>query len=827
MMKKVLVVGIIVLFVCMSVIPSSGITIKNSESLETNKENEMLGNSPPYAPSNYYPCGELDVSVNVNLSWDGGDPDHGDTVTYDVYLGHYPNPPKIATVGPYPWNQTRIKYDPGTLEYRAPYYMKIVACDNHGASTAGPECWFITKHRPMEPLINGPTSGEAGVEYDYAFVSTDPDGDDFFYFIDWGDGTDTGWIGPYPSGEEIIRSHSWSENGIYNIRAKVKNYWGDESVWSVLPVSIGNHPPDAPTIDGPVNGKPGVEYDWTFEAIDPDGDDVRYYIDWGDGTTTDWTYRYPSGEPVTVSHTYSCYCVVTIAARAKDIYGAIGDWGELIVIVSKSSQQSISIPSSQSVIPLTANIVNDDILTNYDLPSIPLIGRKTIYVDDDNTEGPWDGTIDHPYQHIQDGVDNANWDDKVFVFNGTYLENVIVDKKMSLIGENKTTTIIDGGGIDDVVLIDGNIYGVTIRGFTIQNSGDDAWDDAGIDIHAESEGNTITGNIIRNNGWYGICCIGEWYPYYTGNNIIYDNIVINNEFGIFLDMCFYNEIYDNYVADNKYTGIFVGTTLTKANMEDLLLYEYYNDVYRNTITNNGDGIDVSLPYTNVYDNDITNNTKGILLAAPNHIECAYSNIYQNNIMNNAKGITITAGICSSATVYNNIYQNDISNNVMGITIELGNCAGGPIQVGDNNIYQNNITYNEKGISIFKSGSGASFIRNNRFYHNNFVGNTEHAYDEERNIWDNGSVGNYWDDYNGIDILPPYGIGDIPYNVPPRTLFNKDRYPLMGPWPDVSPYNNNQANQNSQSNSQQSINPLFLRFLERFPLLERLLILLIN
>lgn len=51
-----------------------------------------------------------------------------------------------------------------------------------------------------------------------------------------------------------------------------------------------------------------------------------------------------------------------------------------------------------------------------------------IYVDDNNTEGPWDGTLDHPYQFIQDGIDNASNGDTVFVFNGHYDENVVVDK---------------------------------------------------------------------------------------------------------------------------------------------------------------------------------------------------------------------------------------------------------------------------------------------------------------------------------------------------------------------------------------------------------------
>ena len=68
---------------------------------------------------------------------------------------------------------------------------------------------------------------------------------------------------------------------------------------------------------------------------------------------------------------------------------------------------------------------------------------NTIYVDDDNTAGPWDGTQEHPYQHIQDGVDAASEGDIVYVFSGTYFENLRIEIPVILIGEDKFTTIID------------------------------------------------------------------------------------------------------------------------------------------------------------------------------------------------------------------------------------------------------------------------------------------------------------------------------------------------------------------------------------------------
>ena len=69
-------------------------------------------------------------------------------------------------------------------------------------------------------------------------------------------------------------SHTWEEDGAYEIKAESMDIWGD-SYWSDKHIIfIGNQPPDPPTIDGPQCGDAGVEYEYTFKAYDFDGDDV-------------------------------------------------------------------------------------------------------------------------------------------------------------------------------------------------------------------------------------------------------------------------------------------------------------------------------------------------------------------------------------------------------------------------------------------------------------------------------------------------------------------------------------------------------------------------
>ena len=73
------------------------------------------------------------------------------------------------------------------------------------------------------------------------------------------------------------------------------------------------------------------------------------------------------------------------------------------------------------------------------------------------------------YLTIQQGIDQANDGDTVFVYNGTYNENIVIDKSLSLIGEDYTTTFINGRDVGNVIKI--NADGVTIKGFTIQYGG--------------------------------------------------------------------------------------------------------------------------------------------------------------------------------------------------------------------------------------------------------------------------------------------------------------------------------------------------------------------
>ena len=85
-------------------------------------------------------------------------------------------------------------------------------------------------NKPEKP--SGTENGKVGVEYTYCTTTTDPDNDDVYYWFNWGDGNNSGWIGPFASGETVCVNYTWAAKGTYQIKVKAKDTNGQESPWS-------------------------------------------------------------------------------------------------------------------------------------------------------------------------------------------------------------------------------------------------------------------------------------------------------------------------------------------------------------------------------------------------------------------------------------------------------------------------------------------------------------------------------------------------------------------------------------------------------------------
>ena len=191
---------------------------------------------------------------------------------------------------------------------------------------------------------------------------------------------------------------------------------------------------------------------------------------------------------------------------------------------------------------------------------------KTIFVDDDNIIGPWDGTQKYPFRLIQDAINYSCDGDSILVFNGTYNENVLVNRSINIQGEKKETTIIEGNGSDKVIFITAN--SCNISGFTIRNG------NTGIYMFTESS--TITENICKDNN-IGIGCTLSSY------NLIKSNLCINNNKGIRFDWhSGNNTITQNKIINNKQLGISI-----RLNSND-------NIISHNSIENNRLGIELEI-----------------------------------------------------------------------------------------------------------------------------------------------------------------------------------------------------------------------------------------
>jgi parallel beta-helix repeat protein len=171
-----------------------------------------------------------------------------------------------------------------------------------------------------------------------------------------------------------------------------------------------------------------------------------------------------------------------------------------------------------------------------------------IYVDDDNTAGPWNGTKEYPYQTIQDALGNVFDGYTIYVMNGTYHEHVYIQKRITLMGEKPETTIIDGDGLDDVVTI--AVPDVKIIGLTVQHSGQQLLN-AGIKTLSLNSNATFENNILQNNA------IGLFlnYGYAPSWNIVRNNTIRNNVKGIYTHWANNGDIRGNTITQNAENGL--------------------------------------------------------------------------------------------------------------------------------------------------------------------------------------------------------------------------------------------------------------------------------
>ena len=190
---------------------------------------------------------------------------------------------------------------------------------------------FGVSFEPLSCDANGPYEGNImeDIEFDSSVTGGIPPYD---YLWDYGDGN-TSSGDPHPT-------HNYANAGNYTVILTVTDSINDtasDTTWAYI-----NAPPDAPSIDGPNKGMPNQKYTFVFNSEDSEGDDVKYYIDWGDGDVEEWIGPYNSESEVTITHTWEKRGNYEIKVKAKDTYDAESDWTELWISIPREKSSRIS-----------------------------------------------------------------------------------------------------------------------------------------------------------------------------------------------------------------------------------------------------------------------------------------------------------------------------------------------------------------------------------------------------------------------------------------------------------------------------------------------------
>jgi len=291
--------------------------------------------------------------------------------------------------------------------------------------------------------------------------------------------------------------------------------------------------------------------------------------------------------------------------------------------------------------------------------SVPVEAEtEMIYVDASNVGDPLeDGSLTHPFDKIQEGIDAAVPGDTVFVYSGIYYEwYIILDKDdLSLIGENKDNTVIDGMNYGWILVM--TAHNVTVTGFTIQKS---SMGTAGVYLRYATK-SKINNNIIKDHD-SGV------YSIFSNGNVIENNWVSDSYAGIILsEYCKENRISNNEVIGNT-RGI------------DLSHHAHYNDIRNNKILQNTYGVSISLDNNSIFGNQILDNSVGIyedFLFGPAQ---GYK-IFHNNFINNTKNIDLGN---QSVNIWDNGLEGNYWSDYNGTDFNLDGVGDAPYVINTNN-----------------------------------------------------------------------------------------------------------------------------------------------
>ncbi|UCF11860.1 MAG: right-handed parallel beta-helix repeat-containing protein [Thermoplasmatales archaeon] len=351
--------------------------------------------------------------------------------------------------------------------------------------------------------------------------------------------------------------------------------------------------------------------------------------------------------------------------------------------------------------------------------------RNAIYVDN-SFHAPRDGSAEHPYESIQYAIDLADAGDTIYVFGGTYNETLVINKNVTLIGsiDNGDTIISKNARHKYAVEIDTNY--VTFESFTISDTSNN---NLVALVYVRSNNVVIQGNNITDSKTWGI------YFDSSSDNTIGNNIIDNTK-GVYLFSS------DNNVFSNNNFYNCSETALKLSSSSQTIIY---NNIFDNNI--------YSIYAQSSSGNNISGNTINNIIIDAIKLQGDSSNIVENNHISNCGGNGLKLDSSDSIVI-----GNKFDNNQIAIMLGASNC-----QINNNFINNSNIQ------GIYAN----SVSEDNIIYLNHFIGNYVNAKNDGNNQWYYETQGNYWDDYNEID-LDLDKIGDTPHYI---SGGGQDLYPL--------------------------------------------------